>query len=400
KIAGEAQRHAEWPIHGEIFRARPDVMCIGHTHPYSAGVMAMIDEALVPVTRAGAYFTPQVPRYRVTSNLIIDAGMGRGLAEALGGADAVLMQNHGVTYCGPTIAHCVIAGVLLEQACAAQLLANGSGYGWAPATGAGAARLHLSDDDVAAAWGFLRRKAARPFTASPSPAGSSEDELTLAHRVLANEGHEALCAGAVAVRDGAEFTTKRAGLALSEIRDENSLHTIPLSGMGGDGATGALPEGPLFSAVFSARDDVAAAVWTEAPAVAVFAATDAPLSPAGDEGKHFEGAWARVADAGAPAGAIADALGDARVVLLGNAGALVVGPSVKVAVLRALFIEKACAQQLAAGASRYGWGWLPDSDLGVAGMTLEGQRQVDGFWNFYCRKLARREQGAPLPGEF
>lgn len=398
KIAGDAQRHAEWPIHGEIFRARPDINCIGHTHPFAAAVMATNEAPLVPVTRAGAFFAAAVPRYRVTSNLIIDVPMGQGLADALGGADAVLMQNHGVTYGGPTIAHCAVAGVLLEEACRAQLLANGSGFRWSPATEAGAARLRLSDDQIDRAWAFLRRKAARPFAvapgAAPAPEGENAD-LALAHRLLANEGHEFLTAGAVARRAGEGFVTKRAGLALSEIFGERDLAAIPLSGMGDD----ALPEESLFSAVFRARQDVGATVWTEAPAVAVFAATDAELAPTGDEGKHFEGAWARVADASAPAGAVAEALGDGRAVLLGNAGGLVVGPNVRVALLRALFLEKACALQLAAGAAGYDWGWLSDSDLGALGMTLEGKRQVDGFWDFYCRKLARREAGAPLPGE-
>jgi hypothetical protein len=41
---------------------------------------------------------------------------------------AVFMKNHGVTFVGTTIEHCVMMGIWLERACKAQLLLASTGY--------------------------------------------------------------------------------------------------------------------------------------------------------------------------------------------------------------------------------------------------------------------------------
>lgn len=92
-------------------------------------------------------------------------------------------------------------------------------------------------------------------------------------------------------------------------------------------------------------------------------------------------------------------LGDAKAILLKNNGLVTVGESVRLVVLRALFLERACQMQLAAETSRYDWGWLPADDGGMRGMTLASPEQVDNFWNYYVRRLDHMERGTPLPGD-
>ncbi len=122
--------HGEWPIHSEIFKSRPDVNAIGHTHPFYASTFSASQEPLRAVAHEAANLNGQVTRYTGTSNLIDTVPLGKEVAQALGSAPAVLMKNHGITFCGPNVEECVLAGIFLERACHAQLVIGASGFGW------------------------------------------------------------------------------------------------------------------------------------------------------------------------------------------------------------------------------------------------------------------------------
>jgi ribulose-5-phosphate 4-epimerase/fuculose-1-phosphate aldolase len=53
---------------------------------------------------------------------------GTALARTLGPHFAVLMANHGVTFCGTSIAHAVCVGIFLEKACRAQVTGSSAGF--------------------------------------------------------------------------------------------------------------------------------------------------------------------------------------------------------------------------------------------------------------------------------
>ena len=130
RVAGKGGVHGEWPIHAEIFRSRPDVNAVGHTHPFYACVFSACKEPLRAVAHEGASLNGTVSRYLGTSNLIDTPQLGRDVARALGSAPAVLMRNHGITFVGPSAEECVLAGIFLERACHAQLVAGASGFAW------------------------------------------------------------------------------------------------------------------------------------------------------------------------------------------------------------------------------------------------------------------------------
>jgi L-fuculose-phosphate aldolase len=130
RLAGTGGVHGEWPIHAEIFRSRPDVNAVGHTHPFYACVFSACKEPLRAVAHEGASLKGAVTRYTGTSNLIDTPQLGRDVAKALGPGPAVLMKNHGITFVGPSVEECVLAGIFLERACHAQLVAGASGFAW------------------------------------------------------------------------------------------------------------------------------------------------------------------------------------------------------------------------------------------------------------------------------
>ncbi len=123
QIAGSGGRHSEWPIHSEIFRTRPDVNVVVHSHPLYASVFSAVTEPLQPYTLDADYFI-EVPRHEADVALIALKTEGKALARSLGRAFAVFIANHGVTFCGTSLEHALCVGIFLEKACKVQLVAR------------------------------------------------------------------------------------------------------------------------------------------------------------------------------------------------------------------------------------------------------------------------------------
>lgn len=126
RLAGEGGRHSEWPIHAEILKARPDVQVVAHTHALHASVFSGCNEPLLPYTLDADYFA-ELPRHQDEVALVTTAEEGAALARSLGAHFAVLMANHGVTFCGTSVEHATCVGVFLEKACRAHLLGRAAG---------------------------------------------------------------------------------------------------------------------------------------------------------------------------------------------------------------------------------------------------------------------------------
>jgi L-fuculose-phosphate aldolase len=126
QLAGSGSRHSEWPIHSEIFRLRADLNVVVHAHPLYASIFSAMTGPLEPYTLDADYFV-EVPRHTDDAALVTTTSEGEALARSLGSEFAVLMSNHGVTYCGTTIQHAVCVGIFLEKACKAQLIGSASG---------------------------------------------------------------------------------------------------------------------------------------------------------------------------------------------------------------------------------------------------------------------------------
>jgi L-ribulose-5-phosphate 4-epimerase len=134
-VEGELPRHLEFPIHAEIFRARPDITCVVHTHPLYSIAFAATGQPLRAVSHEGAQFTPpDVPRFTRTSDLITTRALGVEVASTLGGSLACYLLNHGIVVAGSTIDQAVVSAINVERASQVQLLAAASGQPlrWTP----------------------------------------------------------------------------------------------------------------------------------------------------------------------------------------------------------------------------------------------------------------------------
>lgn len=126
-LAGRGDRHLEWPIHAELLRRRPDIVAVGHSHPFHATLFSCAEATLQPYTNEGVWFAQPPAHFTLTSDLVDSPALGVAHAEALGQADAVFLRNHGVSFVGSSLERLCLTGIFLEKACRAQLALAASG---------------------------------------------------------------------------------------------------------------------------------------------------------------------------------------------------------------------------------------------------------------------------------
>ncbi len=96
-------------IHGEIYKARPDVIAVVHTHAPSLIPFGDTKVPLKPMYHRSAFIAFGIPVFEIrdragmTDMLIRNATLGRHLAEALGDHPAILMRGHGAAITGPSL---------------------------------------------------------------------------------------------------------------------------------------------------------------------------------------------------------------------------------------------------------------------------------------------------------
>ena len=106
---GHSLYYERW-IHGEIYKARPEVNAIVHSHSPTVVPFASTKAPLRPILHNASFLGFGTPVFEIrnlipNSDLMISmAALGRALAETLGStADVVLLRGHGNVVVGPTI---------------------------------------------------------------------------------------------------------------------------------------------------------------------------------------------------------------------------------------------------------------------------------------------------------
>lgn len=96
-------------IHSEIYRARPDVKAIVHSHAPAVIAFGTTQTPLRPITLVAAFLPPRVPVFEIrriagmTNMLVSTPQLGRELAETLGANAVALMRGHGMVVAAPTL---------------------------------------------------------------------------------------------------------------------------------------------------------------------------------------------------------------------------------------------------------------------------------------------------------
>lgn len=97
----DVRTYLERFIHGEIYRARPDVNAVVHSHAPPVVSFGIVDRPLRPVYHMAGFVGEGVPVFdireaqRGTDLLITSPYLGQALARTLGRSSAALMRGHG-----------------------------------------------------------------------------------------------------------------------------------------------------------------------------------------------------------------------------------------------------------------------------------------------------------------
>jgi HCOMODA/2-hydroxy-3-carboxy-muconic semialdehyde decarboxylase len=119
-------------IHSEIYKARPDVQSVTHSHAPAVIPFSVSDVPLRPISHMAGFLIRNVPVFEIraaggddTDMLIRNEALGAALAQTLGKETVVLMRGHGDVVTGQsiktTVAHAIYTNLnaqLLSRALA------------------------------------------------------------------------------------------------------------------------------------------------------------------------------------------------------------------------------------------------------------------------------------------
>jgi ribulose-5-phosphate 4-epimerase/fuculose-1-phosphate aldolase len=148
-------------IHGEIYRARPDVRAIVHSHSPSVIPFGATGAPLRPLYHMSAFLSGGVPVWDIeraaggaTDMLVRTPALGYALAQALGARPVVLMRGHGAVVVGTSLPQVVFRSVYTEVNARLQVQAIALGGGNV---------TYLSPEEAAKAEGSIASTLGRPW---------------------------------------------------------------------------------------------------------------------------------------------------------------------------------------------------------------------------------------------
>jgi len=132
-------------IHGEIYRARPDIKSVVHSHSPSVVPFGLVGVKMQAMFHNAAFLAAGAPvfdiaeKFGATDMLVSDGAKGVALAETLADKDIAMMRAHGSVACGPTLQSAVFRAVYTEV--------NARIQHWTIALGAGGPIAALDEEE-------------------------------------------------------------------------------------------------------------------------------------------------------------------------------------------------------------------------------------------------------------
>ncbi len=107
-------------IHSEIYKARPDVCSVVHSHSPSVVPFGLVRIKMQAMFHNAAFLAKEPAvfdiseKFGATDMLVGDTDKGQALAQVMGPKDVVMMRAHGSVACGPTLQTAVFRAVYTE----------------------------------------------------------------------------------------------------------------------------------------------------------------------------------------------------------------------------------------------------------------------------------------------
>jgi HCOMODA/2-hydroxy-3-carboxy-muconic semialdehyde decarboxylase len=107
-------------IHCEVYKARPDVKSVVHSHSPGVIPFGVSQVPLRPMYHVAGFLAPGVPVFEIrkfggmTNMLVGNPSLGKALAETLGDKSVVLMRGHGDVVVGPSVQIAVFRAIYTD----------------------------------------------------------------------------------------------------------------------------------------------------------------------------------------------------------------------------------------------------------------------------------------------
>ena len=111
---------AGYIIHSAVHEAREDAHCVIHTHTAAGIAVSAMEEGLLPISQTAMRFHGHLAYHDYEGPAFNRGEKGRLVAH-LGDKSAMILRNHGLLVCAPSIAQAFNLIYWLEQACRIQV---------------------------------------------------------------------------------------------------------------------------------------------------------------------------------------------------------------------------------------------------------------------------------------
>ena len=154
-------------IHGEIYKARPDVNAVVHSHSPTVIPFGITRVPLKPVFHMAAFLHPGVPVWDIrtvqdpaaSAMLVRNAVIGKSLAQALGDKPVALMRGHGNVVVAADVRLAVRNAIYTEINARLQAIAIGLGGPITYLSPSEGAAMAAATGDLARAWELWKKAA-------------------------------------------------------------------------------------------------------------------------------------------------------------------------------------------------------------------------------------------------
>lgn len=154
-------------IHGEVYKARPDVGAVIHSHSPTVVPFSVTQAPLRPVIHAASFLWVGVPVWEIrdagdpagATMLVRNGTLGKSLAAKLGDKPVALMRGHGNVVAGPNVQTAVRYAIYTEVNARMQAIAISLGGPINYISAEEGAAMGRTPADAGRAWDLWKKKA-------------------------------------------------------------------------------------------------------------------------------------------------------------------------------------------------------------------------------------------------
>jgi ribulose-5-phosphate 4-epimerase/fuculose-1-phosphate aldolase len=117
---------AGFVVHSAVHAARADAHCVIHTHTTAGQVVSCQEGGLLALSFNSMFYAGRIA-YHDFEGITLDGEECQRLAADLGDRNVMILRNHGLLVCGPSIGDAFADHYMLQRACEVQVAAQATG---------------------------------------------------------------------------------------------------------------------------------------------------------------------------------------------------------------------------------------------------------------------------------